>query len=83
MTVVAIAALVALVLVVWLMVGLLRSEQRAHARREDLLVNQLLAAAGHPWQPSPADEQRAQTNGHKRIRFFPAPEQMPVNGGDR
>ncbi len=32
-----------------------RSQSRAHARREDLLLNQALHAAGRPWQPAPAD----------------------------
>lgn len=36
--------------------SLLRGQQRAHARREDLLLNQLLHATGKPWQPAPADE---------------------------
>jgi hypothetical protein len=31
--------------------------QRAHARREALLVNQLLALAGKPWEPPPAWEE--------------------------
>lgn len=35
--------------------GVLRSQSRAHARREDLLLNQALHAAGRPWQPAPAD----------------------------
>lgn len=34
----------------------LRAQNRAHARREDLLLNQALHAAGKPWQPAPADE---------------------------
>lgn len=35
-----------------------RSQQRDHARREDLLVNQLLHAAGKPWQGSPAEREQ-------------------------
>ena len=34
----------------------LRAQNRAHARREDLLLNQALHAQGRPWQPAPADE---------------------------
>lgn len=30
--------------------------RREHARREDLLVNQVCALAGRPWQSPPADE---------------------------
>ena len=36
--------------------GLLRSQQRAHARREDLILNQLLHAVGRTWTPPPAPE---------------------------
>lgn len=56
MIVVAVALVAALALTVALGSGLLRSQQRAHARREDLLLNQLLHAAGKPWLPAPADE---------------------------
>ncbi len=38
----------------------LRSADRArreHARREDLLVNQLCSLAGRPWLPSPASDE--------------------------
>ena len=35
--------------------GALRAQSRSHARREDLLLNQLLHATGRPWQPAPAD----------------------------
>ena len=34
----------------------IRSLTRSHARREDLLINQLCNAVGRPWQPAPADE---------------------------
>lgn len=30
--------------------------RREHARREDLLVNQVCALAGRPWLPPPADD---------------------------
>lgn len=53
-----VAVVLAVVLVVSTLgfLNLLRSQQRAHARREDLLLNQLLNAVGKPWQPAPADE---------------------------
>jgi hypothetical protein len=54
-TVIASVALITVALTVSLCAGLLRSQQRAAARREDLLLNQLLHLAGRPWQPSPAD----------------------------
>ena len=34
----------------------MRSQNRAHVRREDLLLNQMLHTAGKPWQPAPADD---------------------------
>ena len=36
--------------------GILARQSRAHARREDLLISQLLHAVDKPWQPAPADE---------------------------
>lgn len=53
---VALASLIALAGTVVVFAGLLRSQARAHARREDLLVNQLCALAGRPWQAPPADD---------------------------
>lgn len=37
--------------------AILHRQSRAHARREDLLLNQLLHAVGTPWQPAPAIEE--------------------------
>lgn len=34
--------------------GIVARQSRAHARREDLLLNQLLHAVGKPWQEAPA-----------------------------
>jgi hypothetical protein len=56
MTIVAIVLAVALIAVTGSLTGLVRSLQRAHARREDLLLNQLLHVAGRPWLPAPASE---------------------------
>lgn len=46
------AVLLAVVTIVF--AGIVRSMTRQHARREDLLLNQMLNLAGKPWQPSPA-----------------------------
>lgn len=77
MVYVALAEAIALVLVVFLLVGLLRSQQRAHARREDLLLNQMLHLAGKPWTPAPADE-RGETPEFVPRRWTPSPEQEPL-----
>lgn len=57
--------------------GLLRSKERAHARREDLLLNQLLHAVGRPWQAAPADEATEPDEPEERT-WTAAPEQLPV-----
>ena len=56
MVYVALAELAALALVSSVFARLLVSQQRSHARREDLILNQLLHAAGKAWLPAPADE---------------------------
>lgn len=56
MLVVALALVVALVVVSLAFAGVVRSLIRQHARREDLLVNQVCALSGRPWQPAPASE---------------------------
>ncbi len=53
---VALAAVAALATVSVAFAGVIRSMSRAHARREDLLVNQLCSLAGKPWQPAPAND---------------------------
>lgn len=75
---VALAEAAAIVVVVIAFAGLLRSQQRAHARREDLLINQLLHAAGRAWQPSPADASRAVDDDLRRVSWTPSPEQLPI-----
>ena len=52
---VALAELVLLALVMYGSWAALRSQSRTHARREDLLLNQALHAAGKPWTPAPID----------------------------
>lgn len=54
MTIVALAEAAVIAAVVVAFTGLLRAKERAHARREDLLLNQLLNLAGKPWQAPPA-----------------------------
>lgn len=53
---VALAEAALLLTVVAVFAGLVRSLTRTHARREDLLLNQMCNLAGKPWQPSPAAE---------------------------
>jgi hypothetical protein len=76
MIIAALTAIAALVIVVASLVRLLQQQQRAHARREDLLVNQLLHAVGRDWQPAPAEEgRRTPADDLQRVRFQAAPEQ--------
>ena len=51
---VALAEAALLLTTITVFAGLVRSQQRSHARREDLLLNQMLNLAGKPWQPAPA-----------------------------
>jgi type II secretory pathway pseudopilin PulG len=74
--IVALALVVVLVIVTIALTGLLRSQQRAHARREDLLINQLLHAAGRAWLPPPAAESAAGSEPEPR-GWTAAPEQLP------
>lgn len=52
---VALGELALLALTIYGAWGALRAQARANARREDLLLNQALHAAGRPWQPAPSD----------------------------
>lgn len=79
---VALAEAAVLVILIVSFAGLLRSQQRAHARREDLLMNQMLNLAGKPWQTSPAaseqlDEwrQRLEDARAERREWTTSPEQ--------
>jgi hypothetical protein len=60
--------------------GLLRSSSRAHARREDLLVNQLMHATGHTWSPPPKVlDLGADDSSPLEVETWSAtPEQWPV-----
>ncbi len=72
---VALAEAAALTVVVVAFTGLLRSQSRAHARREDLLVNQVCSLAGRPWQPPPA--QRDEPVEDQPVALVHNPEQYP------
>ncbi len=61
-----------------LLASQLRSMQRAHARREDLLLNQLLHVAGRPWQPAPATEPALLDAEPRPATWTATPEQDPV-----
>ena len=56
MVYVTLAALAAAVLEVLTFARIISTQARAHARREDLLVNQICSLAGKPWEPPPARE---------------------------
>lgn len=45
----------ALVVVVVVDAGVVRSLIRQHARERDLMLNQMLNLAGRPWQPPPSE----------------------------
>jgi hypothetical protein len=52
--------------------------QHAHARREDLLVNQILHLSGRTWTPPPADEWTAPADGEPLVHEYTTqPEQQP------
>lgn len=77
MVYVALAEAAAIVTMVSVFGGLLRSQQRTHARREDLLLNQLLHAAGKTWQPPPTLPEPEPQEPTART-WTATPEQMPV-----
>lgn len=77
---VAIVEAVALVVTVATFVRAFAGLQRQHARREDLLIAQLLHATGNAWTPPPIDEWRrdaAPVDREKRT-WTPTPEQHPT-----
>jgi hypothetical protein len=53
---VVLAAFAAVVVEALACARIIASQARSHARREDLLVNQLCSLAGKPWEPPPARE---------------------------
>lgn len=63
-----------LVIVVSVFSRLLVSQQRAHARREDLLLNQLMHATGKTWTPPPATARPIVEVGEQH-KFTASPEQ--------
>ncbi len=79
MTVVALALVVCLAATVICGAGLVRSQSRAHARREDLLLNQLLHAVGKPWTPAPAEAPAApaETPDRLPVEWTSSPEHFP------
>jgi len=82
---IALAELVVIFLGMFGSMRFVQSQSRAHARREDLLLNQALHAAGRPWQPAPADTRQAveQPDWDELLRteqyskFTTTPEQEP------
>lgn len=79
--IVALVEAVALVVVASTMLRAIASMQRQHARREDLLIAQLLHATGHTWTPPPVDEakQSPADRGFTPPAWTPTPEQLPVD----
>lgn len=59
-------------------VQMLSRIQRAHGRREDLLIAQVLHLSGRPWTPPPADEWKPAADGEPLVHEYTAqPEQQP------
>jgi hypothetical protein len=78
MLIVCLALIAALIAVTVALAGLLGRQQRAHDRREDLLVNQILHLSGRTWTPPPADEWGPAKDGEPLVREWTAqPEQHP------
>jgi hypothetical protein len=81
-TYVALALVVLLATVLSIFTGLLTKQHRAHTRREDLLVNQVLHLAGKTWTPPPAETWTAPQPGEPLIAdpldWTPTPEQTPL-----
>lgn len=82
MVLVALGEAAAFVAVVSILARLLVSQQRAHNRREDLLLNQLLHATGHTWQEPPVAESRrnGSSDDLQRGQWTTSPEQFPLGG---
>ena len=78
---VAIVEAVALVVLVAMFVRAFAGLQRQHARREDLLIAQLLHATGNAWTPPPIDEWRREAAADRvpeSRTWTPTPEQRPT-----
>lgn len=79
MTTVAVAeAVLIAVLLVLLAVALrtLGQVTRQHARKEDLMLNQILHATGNTWQPPPADTRDRYEIPEPVETLYASPEQM-------
>jgi hypothetical protein len=80
MLIVSLALVAVIVLLATVFAGALGRMQHAHARREDLLVNQILHLSGRTWTPPPADEWAAPADGEPLVREYDwttQPEQQP------
>lgn len=80
MTYLALAQTGLLAAVVTAFASLLRAQQRAHNRREDLLINQLLHATGKTWTPPPAATPPAPPDQPqpRSLVYTATPEQDPI-----
>lgn len=85
---VALVEAAALIVLVSLFSGILRSVLRSNARREDALIDRMLHVSGNPWNLAPADEfvppalSPLDEDGELRLsqhysRFTLTPEQEP------
>jgi hypothetical protein len=78
---IALAEAALLLVVIATFASLIRSLTRAHARREDLLLNQMCNLAGKPWQPAPSTEhldewrERLELAREERQAWTTSPEQ--------
>jgi len=77
MILVALAEAAAIALTVIVFAGLLRSQARSHARREDLLVNQLCNVVGRPWQQAPAYAEPEPVDPEDIAMLLVSPDQLP------
>jgi len=77
MILVALAEAAAIALTVIVFAGLLRSQARAYARREDLLVNQLCNVVGRPWQQAPAYAEPEPVDPEDIAMLLVSPDQLP------
>jgi hypothetical protein len=83
-TLVALALVAALIVVCVSFVGALERQRRAHARREELLVNQVMHLSGKSWTPPPAERWTAPAGDDPLVaeigEWTATPEQQPLYG---
>lgn len=79
MTFVAVALAVGWAVSVSALAGLMRGMTRAGDRREDAILNKLLHATGHTWEPPPADEKPAEQVEPRPARYTASPETLHLN----